>query len=81
MMFTELELHSFIELYRNEFGETIGQAEALKQATALVSLVERVYRPMTREEMNIVMNKFRHILDSGRHQYEDNLHHQKSKRV
>ena len=58
-MFTELELHSFIELYKNEFGETIDQAEALKQATALVSLVERVYRPMTREEMNIVIAKMR----------------------
>lgn len=59
MMFTELELHSFIELYKNEFGETIDQAEALKQATALVSLVERVYRPMTREEMKTVIAKMR----------------------
>ncbi len=59
MMFTELELHSFMELYKNEFGETIDQAEALKQATALVSLVERVYRPMTREEMKTVIAKMR----------------------
>lgn len=59
MMFTELELHSFIELYKNEFGETIDQAEALKQATALVSLVERVYRPMTREEMKTVIAKMK----------------------
>lgn len=59
MMLTELELHSFIELYKNEFGETIDQAEALKQATALVSLVERVYRPMTREEMKTVIAKMR----------------------
>lgn len=59
MKFTELELHSFIELYKNEFGETIDQAEALKQATALVSLVERVYRPMTKEEMKTVIAKMR----------------------
>lgn len=59
MMFTENELHSFIELYKNEFDETIDQAEALKQATALVSLVERVYRPMTREEMNTVIAKMK----------------------
>lgn len=58
-MFTELELHNFMELYKNEFGETIDQAEALKQATALVSLVERVYRPMTREEMKTVIAKMR----------------------
>lgn len=58
-MFTELELHSFIELYKNEFGETIDQAEALKQATALVSLVERVYRPMTKAEMKTVIAKMR----------------------
>lgn len=59
MMFTEKELHSFIELYKNEFGETIDQAEALKQATALVSLVERVYRSMTREEMKTVIAKMK----------------------
>ena len=59
MMFTELELHSFIELYQQEFGEVIDQAEALKQATALVSLVERVYRPMTRGEMKTVIAKMR----------------------
>ena len=59
MKFTELELHSFIELYKNEFGLVIDQAEALKQATALVSLVERVYRPMTRKEMKTVIAKMR----------------------
>ncbi len=59
MMFTEKELHSFIELYQNEFGETIDRAEALKQATALVSLVERVYRPMTKAEMKTVIAKMR----------------------
>ena len=57
MMFTDTQLHSFIELYKNEFGETIDQAEALKQATALVSLVERVYRPMTKAEMKNVIAK------------------------
>ena len=59
MMFTEKELHSFIELYQNEFGETIDRAEALKQATALVSLVERVYRQMTKAEMKTVIAKMR----------------------
>ena len=59
MKFNELELRSFMELYKNEFGETIDQAEALKQATVLVSLVERVYRPMTREEMKTVIAKMK----------------------
>lgn len=58
-MFTEFELHSFMELYKNEFGETIDQAEALRQATVLVSLVERVYRPMTKAEMKTVIAKMR----------------------
>ena len=59
MKFTELELHSFMKLYQQEFGLVIDQAEALKQATALVSLVERVYRPMTREEMKTVIAKMK----------------------
>ncbi len=55
MGFTEEQLDSFITLYKNEFGETINRTEALKQATALVSLVKRVYRPMTKAEMKNVI--------------------------
>jgi hypothetical protein len=49
MKFTEEQLNGFIELYKKEFGETIDRAEALRQATALVSLVKLTYEPMSRK--------------------------------
>ncbi len=50
MNFTDEQLDSFIALYEQEFGEKINRAEALKQATALVSLVKLTYVPMSRED-------------------------------
>ena len=49
MKFTEEQLNGFIELYKKEFDETIDRAEALRQATALVSLVKLTYEPMSRK--------------------------------
>ena len=50
MQFTDKQLDSFIALYKKEFSEIIDRAEALKQATALVSLVKLTYKPMTKED-------------------------------
>ncbi|HNV61803.1 MAG TPA: hypothetical protein PKN54_02550 [Candidatus Cloacimonas acidaminovorans] len=50
MKFTEEQLNSFIELYKKQFGETIDRAEALRQATALVSLVKLTYEPMSKKD-------------------------------
>jgi len=50
MKFTEEQLNSFIELYKKQFGKTIDRAEALRQATALVSLVKLTYEPMSRKD-------------------------------
>jgi len=50
MKFTNEQLNSFIELYEKEFGETIDRAEALRQATALVSLVKLTYEPMSKKD-------------------------------
>jgi len=50
MNFTDEQLNSFIVLYEQEFGEKIDRAEALRQATALVSLVKLIYRPMSRKD-------------------------------
>lgn len=57
MQLTEQDLDSFIALNKQEFGITISRGEAQKQATALVSLVERIFRPMTKEEFNMVVAK------------------------
>jgi|GEM_PF-1370077 len=50
MGFTNKQLDSFIALYKKQYGETIDRAEALKQATALVGLVDKLYKPMTKKE-------------------------------
>lgn len=50
MKFTEEQLNSFIELYKEQFGETIDRAEAQRQATALVSLVKLTYEPMSKRD-------------------------------
>lgn len=50
MNFTEEQLNNFIKLYKQEFGEEIDQAEALRQATALVSLVKLTYEPMSKKD-------------------------------
>lgn len=59
MSFTDKQLNSFIDLYKCEFGEDIDRNEAHKQATALVSLVERVYKPMTKEDWDTTMREMR----------------------
>jgi hypothetical protein len=50
MNFTEEQLNSFIKLYKQEFGKDIDKAEALRQATALVSLVKLTYEPMSKKD-------------------------------
>lgn len=50
MKFTKVQLKSFIELYRQEFGEELSEAEALEQATALVSIVKLTYEPMSKKD-------------------------------
>ena len=50
MKFTNKQLDSFIALYKQEFGEEITKSEALKQATALVSLVKLTYEPMSKRD-------------------------------
>ncbi len=51
MKFTDEQLNSFIVLYEQKFGEKLDRAEALRQATALVSLVKLTYRPMSRKDL------------------------------
>jgi len=51
MKFTKQELNNFIELYKQEFGDELSKAEALEQATALISLVKLTYIPMTNKEL------------------------------
>lgn len=50
MNFNDQQLDSFIALYLQEFGIKLTREEAEKQAFDLVSLVDRLYKPMTVKE-------------------------------
>jgi hypothetical protein len=50
MKFTDEQLNNFIKLYKQEFGKDIDRAKALRQATALVSLVKLTYSPMSKKD-------------------------------
>jgi hypothetical protein len=56
MKFSREQLDSFIKLYKQEFGEKISREEAEKQATALVELVRKTYKPMTKEDLKKYLN-------------------------
>lgn len=50
MSFTEKDIDDFIALYKKTYNETISRDQALKEMSALVSLVEMTYKPMTKSE-------------------------------
>jgi hypothetical protein len=45
MKFTEEELASFKQIYREEFGENISDAEAFRLASKFINLMKLIYRP------------------------------------
>jgi len=49
-MFSSEEIKNFQELWQKEFGEEISHDFAIEQATALISLMKNIYKPMTDEE-------------------------------
>lgn len=51
MQFNKEQLNSFIKLYKQEFNEDISEAEALKQASSLVSLVKLTYKRISRDDL------------------------------
>jgi len=57
MKFSNEQLDDFIAVYTQEYGITIDRAEAERQAMALITLVRRIYRPMTKETMKQVVAK------------------------
>jgi len=59
MQLSDYDIDDFIALTKQEFGITLDRAEAHRQAMALVSLIERIYRPMTKAEMENVIAKMK----------------------
>ena len=61
MKFSNLELDSFIALYTQEFGITIDRPEAERQAMALITLVKRIYRPMSKADFRRVVARMTNL--------------------
>ena len=50
MKLSEKDIISFQKLYKKVYNKDISSAEAYKQASDLLYLVELTYKPMTRKE-------------------------------
>lgn len=47
-------LEEYKKIYRKQFGKDISDADALEQATKLLRLMEIIYKPMTKEDFDIL---------------------------
>lgn len=54
MLLDDKHISSFQELYKESFSEDLSKEEAYTQAVKLIELVRVVYKPMTKEEHNLV---------------------------
>jgi len=50
-MLSNEQITKFQKLYRNRFGKTINREQALEQGAKLLRLVELIYRPMTKDDL------------------------------
>jgi hypothetical protein len=48
-MVSKEALQEFKKIWREQFGEEVSDAEALEQATKLLTLMNAVYRPIKKE--------------------------------
>ena len=48
-MISKEALEEFKQIWREEYGEEISDDFALKQATALLSVMDKVYRPIKKD--------------------------------
>ena len=53
-MISQEELEKFKAIYKKQFGIDLPDQDALEKATKLFALVKAVYRPMTKEEYDMV---------------------------
>jgi urease accessory protein UreF len=54
MLLLDDDIKKFQELYKARFGMEISREEALRQGTQLLRLMELVYKPMSKEEHEII---------------------------
>ena len=54
MLLLDADIKKFQELYKARFGVDISKDEALAKGTQLLRLMELVYKPMTKEEHELI---------------------------
>ena len=57
MLLLDVDIRKFQELYKARFGMDISKEEALAKGTQLLRLMELVYKPMTKEEHELVQKR------------------------
>lgn len=60
-MLSEKALQEFKEIYREEYGEEISDEEALKLGINLLTIFDKVYRPVKREWAEELLKKLRQV--------------------
>lgn len=53
MVLTDEQVASFQSLYKKNFGEEISKEEAYAQGVKLIQLVQAVYKPIRKEDLEL----------------------------
>ena len=56
-MISKESLDKFKAIYKKEFGKDLNDQDALELATKLLRLVELIYKPMTKEDYEMVQKR------------------------
>lgn len=56
-MISKDHLEKFKEIYRKKTGKDISDQDALESATKLLNLIKLIYKPMTKDEHEMVENR------------------------
>jgi hypothetical protein len=78
MQLLDEDIKKFQALYKTRFGMDISQKEALEKGTKLLRLMELVYKPMTREEYELIQKRRHETLPLLAHKLQN---HESESRV
>ena len=56
-MISQDQLEEFKAIYKKQFGTELSDQEALEKATKLLRLVEIIYKPITKDEYEMVQKR------------------------
>jgi aldehyde:ferredoxin oxidoreductase len=72
MLLLDADIRKFQELYKARFGMDISKEEALAKGTQLLRLMELVYKPMTKEESEVIQKRRIETLPLLAHKLQNN---------